>query len=100
MPISGVTKAPPETPMIIRAEISLSRSGKCCKAYEKIIEKTLEHANPTITTKTDIHNRLFTNNNRIKPTRASIMLYCIKRSEAILANKKAPTNEPMVRAEK
>ncbi len=29
IPINGVIKAPPDTPMIIRADISFARSGLC-----------------------------------------------------------------------
>ena len=31
-PINGVMSAPPETPIIINAEISLSNSARCCNA--------------------------------------------------------------------
>lgn len=46
IPCKGKIMAPPETPIIIKAETSFERVGLSFNAYEKIIEKTLAQVNP------------------------------------------------------
>lgn len=71
----GITNAPPETPIIINAEISLARSGLCCKAEAKSIEKTLAQAKPIIVIIANNTHKLFINNNSRKQTIAPAIVY-------------------------
>ncbi len=47
IPIIGGKRAPPETPIIIRPDISFALVGFHCRAAENTIEKTFAIVNPT-----------------------------------------------------
>lgn len=99
-PMQGVTNAPPETPIIIKAETSFDCSGRCSKAKENKIENTFEQANPMHTINVPMSHMLSENINPAKASIATSMLPRRKGREAYLASKMAPKKAPPVRAAK
>ena len=99
-PIQGVIKAPPDTPIIIKADTSLDCSGRCSNAKENRIENTFEQAKPTSTIITPMLHKLSEISYPTKARIAISMLPLKKGRAEILANNIAPRKEPPVRAAK
>ena len=99
-PSNGRIIAPPETPIIINAEISLDRSGSFFSAKEKIIEKTFAQDAPTIKTRITSNHKFETNINAIKEAIAMRSENRRKRRGRIFNSSIAPTKVPIVFAAK
>ena len=99
-PSKGRIMAPPETPIIIKAEISLDRSGNFFSAKEKIIEKTFAQAAPTIKIRIISNHKLEANINATKEAIAMMRENLRKLSGRIFNRSIAPTKVPIVFAAK
>lgn len=92
--------APPETPMINRAEISFDRSGFSFNANEKMMEKTFAHVNPMINMELIRIHKFAENINEKKAPIATANENRRKRIGDDFNNKKAPVVAPAILAKK
>ena len=98
--ITGGTNAPPDTPIIISAEIEPSLSGLCCRANEKIIENTFANITPLRAIRTHNSHGAEQNISAATAKMATAIVTLSIFSGLSMVSTMAPTNVPAVRATK